>query len=295
VRRRHYSVVGPLILISIGIIVLLGNAGALPIGTGDLLLRLWPLILVAVGLQGLFGRRSAVGAVLVVALTVVLGVGVVWYSVTTGAISASPLQVRAISQPLDGATEADVTIDLSVGRLTTGVLMDSPNLLEGSVTEGDGLTARATPRLSGGTLRYTLESQGIVILPGGSPEWVLNLNGRVPLQLRIDHSIGDATIDLSDLKLSRAIIDTSVGESIITVPRSGRPTIEIDTSVGGLRVFVPEGMDARIRVDTGIGGLDIAPRFRKVSSDTYETEGYSSADKRVSIIIDHSIGEVTIR
>lgn len=294
-RRRRYSVVGPLILILIGVIVLLGNAGALPIGAGDLLLRLWPLILVAVGLQGLFGRRSAVGAVLVVVLTAGLGAGVVWYSVTTGAIGTSPLEMRAISQSLDGATEADVTINLSMGRLTVGILMDSPNLLEGSVTEGDGLTARATPRVSGRTLRYTLESEGFIFLPGGSPEWVLNLNGRVPLQLRIDHSLGDAAIDLSGLSLSRAIIDTSVGESTITVPRSGRPTVEIDHSVGGLRVLVPEGMDARIRVDTGIGGLDIAPRFRKVGDDAYETAGYPSADDRVSIIIDHSIGEVFIR
>jgi len=184
---------------------------------------------------------------------------------------------------------------MSMGRLRIGALVDSPNLIEGTVTEGDGLTARATPRTSGGTLRYLLESEGIVILPGGSPEWVLNLNGRVPMQLRVDHSIGDATIDLSDLNLRRAFIDTGVGESVITVPRTGRPTVEIDQSVGGLQIFVPEGMDARIRVDTGLGGLDIGPRFRKVGDDIYETEGYSRADDRVEIVIDHSIGEVSVR
>jgi len=256
---------------------------------------LWPLLLVAWGLEGLFGRRSALGALLVVLITVGLGVGVVWYAINTGSLNTSPPATRPISQALNDAADADVTIDMSVGTLDIGALVDSPNLLEGTVSESDGLSADSTFKMVGNTAHYTLSSQsiGFLLFRGGS-QWTLDLNGRVPLKLNIHHSVGDATIDLSDLELREASIDTSAGETTITIPDSGRSTIKIDHSVGALRVIVPEGMDARIRVDSGLGGVNIASRFQKVGEDVYETEGYAGADERVAIEIDHSVGELIV-
>jgi len=292
--RRRYHVVGPMVLIALGAIFLLSNAGVLPIGAWDLLLRLWPLVLVAWGLEGLIGRGSALGALLVIALTLGLGAGVVWYSVVTGAIHTSPLATRAISQPLGGASEAEVTIEMSIGALDVGGLIDSPLLIEGTVTEGGGLTAQPTVRTTGGILHYTLKSEGFALLPGG-PEWRLKLNGRVPIRLIVDHGVGGTKVDLSRLNIREAIIDTSIGDTIIVAPDQGRPRISVDHSIGTLLISVPQFVQARISIDTGIGAVDIGPRFHSVDKDIYETERYEGADRRVEIIVDHSIGELIVR
>jgi hypothetical protein len=293
-RTRHYNIVGPLILIAIGAIFLMSNAGLLSMSGWSLLLRLWPLLLVAWGLEGLFGNRSAIGALLVALITIGLGVLVVWYAMTTGSLNAAPLPAQSISQPLNDARDAEVTLDMSVGTLNVGALADSPNLLEGTVSAGEGVEVKPSFEQVGGTARFTLESEDLTFLFGNSPQWNFELNSRVPLALNINHSVGGATIDLSDLNLREATIEASVGESTVTLPDSGRATITLDHSVGLLRLIVPKGMDVHIEVDTGLGDVKIGRRFLRVGENTYETEGYTGADDRVEIIVDHSIGELII-
>ena len=70
-RRRHGgSVIGPLLLIFVGGVFLLQNAGILPASVWGDLWRLWPLVLVLAGLELLIGRRLpwlfAIGGLVIV-------------------------------------------------------------------------------------------------------------------------------------------------------------------------------------------------------------------------------------
>ena len=47
---RHGGLVGPAILIGLGVVFLLNNLGMLDWGIWNILLRLWPLLLIAIGL-----------------------------------------------------------------------------------------------------------------------------------------------------------------------------------------------------------------------------------------------------
>jgi hypothetical protein len=62
VHRHRRSLVGPVILIGLGMIFLMDNLGLLDRTVWALLGTVWPLLLVAIGLDLLFGRRSG-GAV----------------------------------------------------------------------------------------------------------------------------------------------------------------------------------------------------------------------------------------
>src|SRR3990172_5801485 len=72
------SLVGPVILIGFGVILLLNNLGLLSWTIWDTLFRLWPVILIAIGLDILIGRRSLWGSLLSAALVLAILGGAIW-------------------------------------------------------------------------------------------------------------------------------------------------------------------------------------------------------------------------
>src|SRR3989304_2243504 len=80
------GLVCPLILIPIGAIVLLNNVGVTTIGIWETIVRGWPLLLIAIGIDLLIPRRSALASVvtLIVILVVLVG-GRVLVSTSVGA------------------------------------------------------------------------------------------------------------------------------------------------------------------------------------------------------------------
>jgi hypothetical protein len=77
VRHKHGVVrglVGPAVLIALGILLLLTNLGVIPVDIWRLAWRLWPLLLIALGLELLVTGRASWG-MFVLALLVVLAVG----------------------------------------------------------------------------------------------------------------------------------------------------------------------------------------------------------------------------
>ena len=54
-RNRRGGLIGPLILIGLGVVFLLNNLGILDWSIWEILLRLWPVLLVAAGLDLILG------------------------------------------------------------------------------------------------------------------------------------------------------------------------------------------------------------------------------------------------
>jgi len=71
-RHRRPSIVFPLILIVFGTVFLLNNLGWLNWDLWTAIARLWPLLIIAIGLDLMISRRSPFG--LILSLIVVLGI-----------------------------------------------------------------------------------------------------------------------------------------------------------------------------------------------------------------------------
>ena len=74
--RRKPSLIGPIIMIAIGVLFLLNNLGLLPWGVWELVWHFWPLILILAGLDILIGwSRSGIAAAfaLILGLLLILG------------------------------------------------------------------------------------------------------------------------------------------------------------------------------------------------------------------------------
>jgi hypothetical protein len=110
----HGGFVGPTILIGIGILLLLSNLGMLQWSVWETIGRLWPILLIAAGLDTLVGRRSAVGSLLSALIVLALIAGGVWLiAAPAGTLAFAPgreFSGQDVSQSLDGARLAEISI-----------------------------------------------------------------------------------------------------------------------------------------------------------------------------------------
>jgi hypothetical protein len=304
-QERHYRRRGgfawPFILITLGVIFLLNNLGILSWSVWDMIWRLWPVLLIAIGLDILFGRRSALGSLIVLALMIALIAGVVWFAATTTPLlTGQALTTDRVVQDLSGATSADVRISFGAGSLRIGALKDSANLIEGTVATGPGETVMRDWRVDGGVAHYQLRSEGIPFRPwwgwrGDNRTWSLDLSSSVPMSLRVDTGVGESQIDLSGLKVTDLDVNSGVGQTSVWLPAQGRVRAKISGGVGQLIVTIPEGMAARIHASAGLGGISASSRFAARGGSEYVSSNYSTADDRIDLNISGGVGQVVVR
>ncbi len=298
--RRHGGFVWPLILISAGVIFLLNNMGRLSWDVWDTLWRMWPVLLIAIGLDILFGRRSAIGALISLVLIVALIGGAVWFAVVqTPIIAGQTLTTNQIAQPLGDATSADVQISFSAGSLRIGALKDSGNLIEGILGTGPGETITSDYRVDGNVAHYQLKSQGVPFMPFGrrkyDQSWNLDLSSSVPMALRVSTGVGEAALNLSSLQVTDLDVNSGVGQTQVQLPARGQMRAKVSGGIGQVVVTIPEGMAARIHGSAGLGGLTVSSRFISQGGGQYTSANYATAEDRVDLNVSGGIGQVVIR
>jgi hypothetical protein len=297
-QRRNVSILGPVLLIGVGILLLLNILGILEWSVWWNLLRFWPILLIAAGLDLLIGRRSLLGALIATVLVLALLAGALWLA-TTGAMT-SDLPSEQIRQSLGSATQAEVTIEPAVGILRLEALPESANLVEGTVYLGDGEELDQDFSTQGAKARYRLGVTGAPWTPftfGWNEErvWDLGLSPGAALQLKASLGAGQSEIDLTGLDLSDLEIDMGVGQNTVILPAQGRFEVRIDGAVGVTEIVIPSGMAVRLQADTGLAGRQLPAEFREASDGMYTSPGYAAADNRVDLYANQAVGLLRIR
>lgn len=293
---RHGSpILGPILLIGAGVVFLLNNTGVLPWSIWGQLWRLWPLILVAIGLDMLLGRRSPLMSLAVVVL--VLGGGA-WFLHSTGAFDPGNLVQSQLKVPLNGAKSADITVKMGTGELNIDGT-EREQIASGTLQYYDKQKAPSqdvNPRSD--AVEVTLEQHGDNIFGwlDKSPRWDLHLNPNVPITLNLDSGTGNTNLDLRSLKLQHLEVDSGTGNTTLRLPGpSSTLNVNLDAGTGNFDITIPEGVEARITIDTGTGNVTLPSRFTKKDDETYISEGYQSASNKLDLTIDLGTGNVEIR
>jgi hypothetical protein len=271
--------------------------------------RLWPVLLIAAGLEILIGRRSFLGSVAMAFLLLAALFGIIFWGLREqpgspldppfGAVPAGVSTVE-ISQSLQGADAADVDIRFGAGQLRLAALPESSRLVEGQIELRDGEQAHPTFEMRDGTAYFTLRSQDPVVIPTlgqweSNATWELGLNRDVRTVLAVSTGAGEAKLDLSQLNLERLKVETGVGSTQLYLPRRGRLSATVDTGVGELDIIIPTGMAARIHVDRGLNSIEVRDKDYRQEEDVYVSSDFESAADRVDLAIDAGIGKITVR
>ena len=297
-KSKRVSFLGPVLLICVGIILLLNTTGILEWSIWWSILSLWPVFIIAAGLELLIGWRSTWASLLVALLVVAIAAGALWAS--QAGISGSGLDSQRIKQSLGDATQAEVSIDPVMGVLRIDALPESANLVEGEVRLGRNEEVREELSRQGGRAIYTLESSGESWAPfppiwNSQRIWDLGISPGASLHLRPDLAFGVKELDLTGLTLDELNSSMALGHTKVILPDEGRAEAHISGALGVIEVIIPKETAVRLHAGTALVPRLVPEDFQKQENDVYLSPGYASAENRVNLDVSLAIGLLTVR
>lgn len=309
-RKRSQSFFWPIMLISLGVLLLLSNLGVVAWSAWNLLWRFWPLILVAIGIDILFGQRSTFGAIISAFLVLIL------IAVVAGAVffadqlpfldrvsGDSAWQSESVQQDLDDFESGNIFIDWSSPPGTLFALHDSDSLIEGDLTYQGELIFEVDSR--GDIADVNLDTR--VINNWGTPfqgspraSWEIGLTPDIPLELSLDTGSGSCDFDLSELMVSDLFLDSGSGSIKLVLPENQTFDFKLDSGSGSVNIDLPEDTGVRVEIDSGSGSFNPGSSFDLVSGEkrgdgTWESENYDTAKYTIDISIDQGSGSITFK
>ena len=291
---RRDGWVGPLVVIGLGTVLMLGNLHYLQWGSLQLLLRLWPILLVAWGLDVAFGHDGSTWSTIArVAIGLLLVGGIVWLAMTSplgGAIKTVPF-----SQPLDGATQSTTTFSLAAGEMTLSGGADNSMLVSGTVGLPKEMTLNPTYSApTDGASSLELEGAGVVIMPFGaaSAPWNLKLNSTIPLDMTTKLGAGNLVVDLSDVKVNQLETEVGVGRALVTLPANTSLSGRIEIGVGEIVIRVPKGSQVILHINNSLFSHQI-PAGYTMSDNEIRSAG--SGDHLIELKVVVGVGNLVIQ
>ncbi len=283
------------ISLGLGTVFLLANFNYIPWSAFSLLLRFWPLLLIAAGLDLIFRGRSILTTLVGVLLAVVVVGGIIWFALS-GTVGVAGESI-ALSEALGDATSLNVYISNPAGRVEIGPYEGAGKAFEGSaiVAPRQGVDHHYQVRNGIGDLRVT--GSGTAFLPwtGGfdRPMWTFDLSQEVPITLKVDTAAGEQQIDLTGLKIEDLDLAVAVGQMEVTLPATGEFDGKLANPVGLIWISVPRGALVEFRTN-GVFLAKSVPTGFTISGERIYSPGANSGNAQMRITIDQPIGRLVL-
>jgi Cell wall-active antibiotics response 4TMS YvqF len=279
-----------IVLIGIGAVIMLMNVGVMNWFTTLSFLQLWPVVLIAVGVD-IFTRGRYRFMVVLAALVVAVGL----YFTGGSWLGTTRVATEQIEQGLESSSRATVTITSGVSELRVTGLKDSNNLVSGKIDLAGGEQAIKQFDKNGDAAIYELRSEW----PRGRAMnvrnhlWDLALTTRIPLDLTVESGVGRTTLDLREMQLSNLKVTTGVGETTVTLA-TGSYKVDVNTGVGATTIRIPTEVAARVELERGLGSVNVRGGFDK-NEDVYTSSDYATAKNRIDLNVQGGVGAITIQ
>lgn len=296
-RRRLGVPVAGIVLLVVGVVLLLQTTDVLPWALWGDVWRLWPALIIAVGINLAVGRRAPWLAALLIAL--VLGGAVALAVFVTGDTADEAIDVvrTSLVEPLGSAETLEVRIEFGAGELTVGSLLaGSPNLVEGTF-DTPGQAAVTSFNRFGDVAELRLSMEGRRWLGGRKGAyWDVSLARTPRLSIDLDGGAARMTLDLRELRAADVDLSFGAADVDVVAPESaGDAHLVVEAGAADISVTVPEGVAARIQKSSGLASFDIdTRRFPKVNGE-YVSPGFDDAENRVTITFRVGVSRVQVR
>ncbi|MCL4560244.1 MAG: DUF5668 domain-containing protein [Chloroflexi bacterium] len=258
---------GALILL-VGLLFLLQNLG---IVTGSIWGIIWPLVIILIGLQLLFGR----------------------------VLYRNRYESQQLSIPLEGERQAAIEFQHGAGRLTVRAGSD-PNLLLSGVFNGG---VQHSSRREGDRSRITLSSSAEIYFgfpwffgPPPDLNWDVTLNPSTPLDLEFKTGASKSELDLRQLKVQYLRLGTGASSTDITLPENaGITQVRVSAGAASIGIRIPDKVAGRIEAKGGIASIHIDTTRFSQSGNVYQSSDFETAANRADIFIEAGVGSIDIR
>jgi hypothetical protein len=274
--------------------------------------RLWPLVLVGLGL-GLILRRTP--AYFVGGLVVAACLGLVFGSVLAvgpnigcgHATSGSTTVSRDGS--FGGSAQVNLQLQCGSANLTTSSDNQWHVRASGSsdsapvvTASADSLTVESGSRNHWWTDRR--DDSWDVALPSSTAIGLsvsvdagdahLNLNGANLSSASFSLNAGALHVDLSNARLSSLSISTNVGSASLILSGSSSVSGSISTNVGSLDLCSPAGLGLQFRSSESLASTNFSNAGLVRVGDVWQSQGYDTAAYKADFSVSTSVGSLTL-
>lgn len=288
--RRTPSAAFPLVLIALGIVALLANAGYLSnVTTWRQVAQLWPVLLVLLGADLLLRPRSMFAAVVVeIAIIAAALAYLVLGPALPGpnAVNAGPFTSQE-SVLRTGASSLSLTLGYGAGDLTvragpTDAVLPTLVMVKSTHEDIDmqwnvGSTGSATVDVKAPNVNLPVD--------GATRAWDVTLPSDMPVALTMNLGAGDFDVDLANVRLTEATINNGASNLQLALPKpTGNVSVTVSTGASSLDIRIPTGVAYRVRVTGALNSVN----------GLQESAGYASAADRLTIGISAGVSSITI-
>lgn len=293
---RREGLVWNIVVLGLGALLLLGNLGYLAVRALPLLTRIWPILLVAIGIDIAFGRnRTGWMGVLRAGLGVLL-VGVIFWLALAFPLAVGT-RVVDFEQTIDEAESASIEFNVIGGRVELAGGAAEDQLLAGQAVlpRYSSLAPVYTKPVNGkSSLRLGVEN-GNNLLAGDQSayEYDFKLSSSLPIDLIAELVVGEFTLDLSDTQVQRVETELALGAQTLTIPCNDGLVVEMEQALGSVTLNVPEGCDVTIRLDNALVNTSIPAGWQR-TDDLVTNPAAPTGAGKVEIRIGVAVGAVGI-
>jgi hypothetical protein len=218
--------------------------------------RLWPVVLIAIGIAVISARTPFALVATLVAALVVGGMGGTLAAGWPDGLSIGCGGEASESAGGEGSftgASAEVELDFRCGELAVATAAGSEWSVEARHAAG------AEPEIDSdeGSLRVEAEGGGVFNFRDARQEWDVTLPTDLEMALVINANAASSTLELTDASLSRLELDANAGE--VTLDLSGATTEELDISAnaGSVELTVDGSTRFDGSVDTNAGSFEL--------------------------------------
>ncbi len=291
-----------LVLAVLGVLLLAGNLGWLDPGFIVSLWRLWPLILVVIGINMILGERNRRLAVILTLVVVLAGLLFAWIGWQGGhwGFAGGQAVTRAIVQPTAGnVTSGTVRIDLGAAGIDLhGLAADRrADLVAGTLsTWGE---PDITQSVTDGAYSLTVRETGTVVgLPfvGGSASGRrrldLGLAPDIPWSLDLTAGASRTNLELSDVTVSDVTVDAGASSVTLVIGRTTPDAqVKVKGGAGSYHLTLPKDRRIELELVSSVSSRTVADGFRKTGDQTYVHDGSGTA---LQVRVEASVSSVRV-
>ena len=313
----------------IGTILLANTLEILEWSVWSNIIKLWPLLIVSLGLSLIFrGRSLSFMGPLIIFLGIIVGVGASYVGINfEGEIVR---EVKTLSREIvievekvpetEVAPEVEITpeteeapeaeealetkeyleierasikLNLDVGKLTLG---ESTPLLYECISqyrykEFEPFEKFSSTEKEADILIYHSPVTKRRISNNIRNHWQLKLNNKIIYNLSIKTGAIDTDCNLSDFKVEKLYIESGASNINLVIPQYDSKII-IDTGASNIDIAIPKNVGATVSIDSGIAIKDLDDFIKRNS--TYISNNYNSSEFKVEIEIDCGVSHIDI-
>jgi hypothetical protein len=275
----------------------LANVGVITWAVIDALLVLWPVALIAVGVNMAFKNNEIVKAITwVLFLAVIISYS---YFIEDKKLDGN-LEMQASSQNVTFEKKPKTAygeFNLSLGGLKLALDSNTANLMDAAINDPDVRHSmeykndEETAAITFDKKRYfTFGSHG-----NKEYECGFHLNNDIVWDMNIKTGAVNGTFDMADMKVSGMDLDVGAGNlKMVLGSKYERTRLKINAGASKLDVVLPESAGVRVKMNGALNKTNFGELNWTKQGDYYQSQNYDDAASRIDMDVNMGVGKLTI-